>query len=189
MRIITFDLGTKTGWAVKDDYLQVSGTEILASAKEIAMQAKAHKDRCCDIRFQRIQNLVQGYLPAAIVAFEDVEFSTFTYQTQLWAGLRTALILACMGEENPPEIVAVPVGTLKKFATGRGNATKEMMAISLAQQDPTRYFMGTITLPRSKPFEQIVKSCRTASGSVCLDDNEVDAIHLLRYIMWRNKLS
>lgn len=189
MRIITFDLGTKTGWAVKDDDLQVSGTKILASAKEIAAQAKAHKDRCCDIRFQRIQNLVQGSLPAAIVAFEDVEFSTFTYQTQLWAGLRTALILACMGDENPPEIVAVPVGTMKKFATGRGNATKEMMALSLAQQDPKRYFMGTVTVQRRKPFEAIVKYQGTVGGSVFMDDNEVDAIHLLRYIMWRNKLS
>jgi hypothetical protein len=59
-----------------------------------------------------------------VVVFEDVQFSSYTSQTQLWASYRTAVWLA-FGKTSLIE--CVDVKTLKKFACN-GNATKEMMA-------------------------------------------------------------
>lgn len=58
-----------------------------------------------------------------LVIFEDVEFSSYTLQCQMWASFRTVAWLTF------PEVFfeCVPVQTLKKFATGHGGATKDMM--------------------------------------------------------------
>jgi len=168
MRTLALDLGTRTGWALHsqaDDMdnspIFESGTWVLATPKEITTQAKADKSRCCDVRFQRLQDYITALGFVDEIVFEDVEFSTYTYQTQLWAGFRTVVSLRYL--RQCPKITAVPVGTLKKFATGRGNADKKAMAIALDRALP--YFKTRSPAP---------------------DDNEVDAIHLLRYALWNN---
>ena len=157
MRILALDLGTTTGWALQDDDLRASGSWQLATPKEIREQAKADKNRCCDCRFGRLQSHVHKLAPIGVIYFEDVEFSTYTYQTQLWAGFRTVLTL--MYPSFVPKLVAVPVGTLKQFATGKGNATKDMMEQALRLDS---YYKSKVAL-------------------TLVDDNEVDALHLLRY--------
>jgi hypothetical protein len=167
MRILALDLGTKTGWALADDDLISSGTWVLATRGEIAKQAKEGKDRCCDRRFKLLQALIRDQFPLGAIYFEDVEFSTFTYQTQLWAGFRT--VVSLMYPNRVPKVVAVPVGTLKKFATGKGNASKEMMAQSLQRYDSGRFILS------------LTATDSAGKWGKRMDDNEVDALHLLRY--------
>lgn len=136
MTIIALDLGTHTGWALLDKELS-AGTKILASSKEVTAWGKSRLTRRNDPRIQRLfdflQELVVKYAPS-MALFEDVEFSTYTKQTQLWASFRAALWLVCSANNIPVE--CVPVTTLKKFATGHGGATKEMMMDALFKQYP-----------------------------------------------------
>lgn len=162
--MLALDLGTKTGWALLNrEGIVVSGTLVLAKAKEI----KEQNGRELDCRYCRLAEFVSSMVKSngvEVLGFEDVEFSSYTAQTQLWASLRAAVWATGCGLPSL-EIEAVPVGTLKKFATGHGNATKDMMAASLKRSHP-EFFIG------SQP-----------------DDNEVDAIHLLHYIqkLWNSQ--
>lgn len=155
--ILALDLGSKTGYAYQTRAGAItSGTWRLATAKEL----KEQEGREGDCRFCRlVENVREIVLREGIetLGFEDVQFSTYTAQTQLWATFRGAVWL--LGCQIPTLTVeAVPVGTLKKFATGHGAATKDMMAAALRRTHP-EFFHG-----------------RTP------DDNEVDALHLLRYL-------
>lgn len=155
MRILALDLGTKTGWALLDGEVITGGTWTLAKPKEIATQKAANLHRCCDMRPARLMAFIRGVMPVDEIYFEDVQFLSTQYQAQLWASLRCIVTLLY------PEvgIVAVPVGTLKKFATGFGNAKKEQMAAAL---------VGGIMVANEK-----------GDGFRAMDDNEVDARHLL----------
>lgn len=103
----------------------------LATPKEI----KTH-DRAVDsLRFDRlVQHLRElfGRHAALVVAWEDVQFASTLYQVQLWTTLRAAVWAAlhsCGAGPAPfdAQRLAVPVGTLKKFATGSGAADKDRM--------------------------------------------------------------
>ena len=102
----------------------------LATAKEITAWGKERLTRRCDPRARRLYSNIQKFFlrrpdcQPNVVVFEDVEFSTFTLQTQLWSALRTAVWLAV---PQGVLIECVGVSALKKFATGHGGATKEMM--------------------------------------------------------------
>lgn len=185
MRILTLDLGTKTGWALYapddlEDTIQ-SGTWALASARDIREQAAAGKNRTRDVRFFMLRNAIEKLLPLDQVWFEDVEFSTYTYQTQLWAGFRTVVSLLSL----TVDIHCCPVGTLKKFATGRGNANKEAMGTALCSKYPTQYSC-LVSSTSDKVNVRFVKGPEEQRNII--DDNEIDAIHLLRYALWQMNL-
>lgn len=174
--VVAFDLGTKTGVAIRwDGELVHASTTCLASAKELREAKKIDESlRAHDPRAHAAHDLVRGWIeyhdrlnaeaPAGspvfgcALAWEDVQFSTSTAQTQLWASLRTALWLAARTATRWTRH-PIPVGTLKKFATGAGNADKEEMAAALLEKYP-----GEMSLPR------------------LLDDNAVDAIWLSRLV-------
>jgi Holliday junction resolvasome RuvABC endonuclease subunit len=127
---------------------------VLASANEIKQWGRERLTRRCDPRVLRLQKLLRSFPPADVVVFEDVEFSTYTKQTQLWASWRTTLWLT-FGETGCV-MDCVPVTTLKLFATGSGAADKGQMAAALYRQNPEWKNKG-------------------------LDDNAVDAIFLWKW--------
>jgi Holliday junction resolvasome RuvABC endonuclease subunit len=132
--ILALDLGTDTGYAFGETRPD-AGTWHLGSRKEITDWGKLRFTRRCDPRVTRFYRKILSIYPAPdIVVFEDVEFSKYTYQTQLWGSFRGALWCA-FGRPNVI-VECVPVGTLKKFATGHGGAKKEMMATSLFKLYP-----------------------------------------------------
>lgn len=156
MRILALDLGSKTGWALFDNGAETSGTWTLATDKQLKAQKAAGKNRSCDIRARQLKDHLESFFPVPdYVYFEDVMFASTSMQAHLWGGFRAIVSLM-----EPPSIIrAIPVGTLKKFATGHGGATKEMMASSLGKY-------REILSP-----ERILK----------MDDNEVDAYWLMRF--------
>jgi len=134
MIILGLDLGTHTGWAESIAGMRkvTSGTWTLATPKEIKKQGENRGDRDFDIRVKRLaDNLRKNYIYDLIV-FEDVEFVKFRLQAQLWASFRAAAWLA-----PATKFLSVPVGTLKKFATGWHSATKEQMAEALMRRYPS----------------------------------------------------
>lgn len=154
-RILALDLGTKTGVAWNFGPLPGATTLKLATDKEVAAWGKSRLTRRCDPRIERLYRFVhEKAQPADIVVFEDVDFSTYTYQTQLWASFRTAVWLACL-TNSAAILECVPVTTLKKFATGSGLADKSAMRKALFTQ-----------FPQTRPD---------------LDDNAIDALWILKW--------
>lgn len=178
---LALDLATATGYAYNDIREAVptsnrflAGTIRLQEPDEITKARRLRMDRRCDVRVIRLFDWLRG-LPFEpdIVVFEDVQFQSYTQQCQLWSSLRAAVWLAF--NHAPINIECVPVATLKKFATGHGGATKQMMCDALWRQYPDRFgpsqkkesvwdFFGMAAGPSGSPQR--------------LDDNAVDAIWL-----------
>lgn len=134
MNILALDLGTDTGYAFgdTDGSAFIMGTWKLATAKEVSAWGKQRITRRRDPRPRRLCDKIMSrvWVPDLIV-FEDVQFASSTYQTQLWASLRTG-VWTCFGD--CVKFDCVSVGTLKKFATGNGSAKKEDMARAFMKQ-------------------------------------------------------
>lgn len=163
MNILALDLGTKTGFAYNDgDDLQI-GTITLATPKELAEAKKNRMDRRQDIRVMRLHEKLQLLMlafPFKFVVFEDVEFSSFTKQTQLWASLRAAVWTA-VGHDAAMECVNVT--RLKKLTTGSGSADKKAMAAWLVMNNTDRLAWKGYTVVDKKTGKE-------------LDDNALDAL-------------
>ena len=168
MDILALDIGTHTGWAYNRGRAFHAGTWDLASASEITTWGKQRLTRRQDPRACRMLDNIRlfGYFDA--VVFEDVQFVRSQMQGQLWASLRAAVWLAHC-EAGATFLEAVPVATLKKFATGGGSATKERMCGALIQAD-NRYAKAA--------KEDCVRDLKTNTE---LDDNAVDAIWLWKW--------
>lgn len=176
MNILALDLGSKTGFASNIDaggrFLVnsfICGTWKLATDKELAIARTKRMDRRRDPRVTELFSRLIAAKDACniqAVVFEDVQFSSYTLQTQLWSSLRAAVWLAF----DSAIIECVPVSTLKKYATGNGAATKEEMACALCRHDP-RFKIGK---DRKGKF---VVVC----GNEIVDDNGVDAAWIHRW--------
>lgn len=163
MNTLALDLGTATGYTYSDPYDGlVCGTWKLASPKEVAAWGKDRLTRRFDPRVSRLFDLVSALHARhkfGVLVFEDVQFASSTYQVQLWASLRAAAWLACNTGNPRPYFDAVPVATLKKFATGSGSADKDQMLTAAKRKKLLDDFDG-------------------------LDDNAVDSLHLFD---WANQ--
>jgi hypothetical protein len=127
LNILALDLGTATGYAYNRGDEFFCGTWQLATAKEIRQCGKDRLNRRKDPRIEKLCETLTELGKFDLVVFEDVQFSSYTAQTQLWSSLRSAVWLCA----SAPHFDCVPVGTLKKFATGNGAATKENMMMAL----------------------------------------------------------
>lgn len=141
--ILALDLGTKTGWAgVSLDKSIVSGTKNFAQGKFAGG----------GMRFLAFDQWLNGEFNGIIteVVFEAVRRHIGTDAAHIYGGLLAILTKWC--EQHSIPYQGVPVGTIKKHATGRGNAKKDEM----------------IAAAKSWGFNP-------------KDDNEADALALLRW--------
>lgn len=171
--ILALDIATNTGWAYRGvDGTVSAGCWCLQKSEDTTKAAKLRKDRTLDARvptlyhqlreFWNTHQIEKGHHnPVDFLVFEDVPFSTYTKQTQLWSSLRAAVWLFCYNYNVARD--CCPVSTLKLFATGHGNAPKLAMV-----EAATKAFPGL-------DFK--------------LDDNAADAIHLLRWAIILTKHS
>ena len=145
--ILALDLGTTTGWAMRGhDGLITSGT---ASFRPRRFDGGG-------MRYLRFVNwlteLDQLAGPIATIWFEEVRRHAGTDAAHVYGGLMATL--TAWAEMRGVPYQGVPVGTIKKHATGKGNASKAMM-IEAAQ----------------------------ARGHRPVDDNEADAIAILHWAL------
>lgn len=135
MNILALDLGSTTGFAYGGGPMPVVNSKTWATARELRDMRARRLDRRGDIRIIRFFDWLTDLHAAAkfdAIVFEDVQFSSSTAQTQLWSSFRTTVWLAF-----PNTLIeAVPVGTLKKYATGSGAADKNLMMWALRKQWP-----------------------------------------------------
>jgi crossover junction endodeoxyribonuclease RuvC len=117
-RILAVDLGTTTGFVAGTLDHHVSGTWDL----------KPNRYDGGGMRFVRFRQKLGEVLAAykfEIVAYEEVRRHLGTDAAHVYGGLQAILTAFC--EENSIPYEAVPVGTIKKYATGKGNAKKDAM--------------------------------------------------------------
>jgi hypothetical protein len=167
MNILALDLGTKTGWAMHHAMLpnDDAGTWSLASRAQIVEAIEKRMDRRQDPRFVRLLIFIKQFRSSFPnidwIVFEDVEFVKSRMQAHLWATWRAAIW--CQQGVN---IDCLSTGKLKAFATGSGSADKDKMARALTM-DP-RYILDK-------------DGVKDTLRNKILDDNAVDAVHLLNW--------
>ena len=143
--ILALDLGTKTWMAVYEPPGIVTDTVSFQPRKGELEGSRFHKFyhylsvRKCLFNFEKVY-------------YEEVRRHAGVQAAHMYGGFRAVLLMWCV--ENNIPCIGVGVTTIKKFGTGKGNATKEMMI---------------------KSAEEL--------GYRPVDDNAADALHLLRYAL------
>lgn len=146
MRILALDLGTKTGWALSQ---YTAGVRHITSGVQSFSPGRFEGG---GMRFLRLGawleevNKLCGGVQA--IYFEEVRRHASTDAAHAYGGYMGKLTEWC--ELNHVPYQGVPVGTIKKHATGKGNASKEEM------------------MAKAK-----------ARGHTPKDDNEADALAIL----------
>lgn len=146
MTILALDLGTTTGWALSAGGIIMSGTWNLEPSRYDGGGMRF-------VKFKSRLNEIHAANAVEHVGFEEVRRHAGTDAAHVYGGLMAVLTEWC--ESHAPKIPyeGIPVGTIKKFATGNGRAGKPLM----------------IAAARSWGFEPT-------------DDNEADALALLHYL-------
>ena len=121
MKLLALDLGTKTGWA-----LYVGPGAIFSGAWDL----KPSRFSGGGMRFVRFVGFLTELHKSVgydRVVFEEVRRHMSTDAAHVYGGLMATLTMFCEDKGLPYE--GVPVGTIKKSWTGKGNASKaEMVA-------------------------------------------------------------
>lgn len=122
--ILALDLGTNSGWALRDDAGQItSGTHSFRPGRFEGGGMRY-------LRFTRwLDELAGNSGTFAMVFFEEVRRHAATDAAHVYGGLMASLTAWCELRSIPYE--GVPVGTIKKHATGKGNAPKEAMIAAM----------------------------------------------------------
>ncbi|MBP8789521.1 MAG: hypothetical protein KBH41_19065 [Azonexus sp.] len=145
--ILALDLGTTTGWAVLADGTITSGSQSF----------KPQRFEGGGMRFLKFKRWLFdmsccGTYPLDAVYFEEVRRHAGVDAAHAYGGFMAHLMAWCEHHDIPYQ--GVPVGTIKKHATGKGNAGKSEMLASA----------------QSRGFNPE-------------DDNEADALALLDWAM------
>jgi hypothetical protein len=116
--ILALDLGTTTGWALMPpDGVATSGT---ASFRPTRYDGGG-------MRFLRFRNWLEQIRTYAgrieAIYFEEVRAHAGTDAAHIYGGFLATLTAWCEQQVVPYQ--GVPVGVIKQFITGRGNASKE----------------------------------------------------------------
>jgi len=118
MRILALDLGTTTGWAFSADGSTDYGLWNL--------QPSRHED--AGMRWFKLRNSLNelfGNGDLDLVVYEEVAAHKGTAAAHIYGGLVAHLQYWC--SEHNIRYTGVPVGTIKKHATGKGNSGKQAM--------------------------------------------------------------
>ena len=145
--ILALDLGTQTGWALRDrDCAVTSGSE---SFKPQRFEGGGMRY----LRFKRwLTEIKQSCDGIDAVYFEEVRRHLGVDAAHVYGGLMATLTAWCEHHQIPYE--GVPVGTIKRHISGKGNASKDEVIRAVGEL-----------------------------GFHVSDDNEADAIALLHLAM------
>lgn len=143
---LALDLGTSTGWAIKTKSGITSGTQSF----------KTKRIEGAGMKYLRFRKWLDMNLHHGIdeVYFEEVRRHVGTDAAHTFGAMSGTLMAWC--EENEIPYSSVPVGQIKKFWVGRGNASKQEM----------------INAAKAKGFDVV-------------DDNHADALALLHCVIER----
>ena len=143
MTLLALDLGTTTGWAVQSDGRIVSGSECFRPQRFEGGGMRY-------LRFQRWLDQLHVLTGFQEVAFEEVRRHAAVDAAHAYGGFLATLTAWCEARNVPYR--GVPVGTVKRHWTGKGNAPKAAMI-----------------------------EAAVARGFMPADDNEADALAILHW--------
>lgn len=149
--ILALDLGTQTGWAL----IGRDGT--INSGSQSFKPQRFEGGGMRFLRFKRwLTEIKQFGRGIDQVVFEEVRRHAGVDAAHAYGGFLGQLTAWCEHHQIPYQ--GVPVGTIKKHATGKGNASKEEMILAVR-----------------------------ANGHQPADDNEADALALLVWAIANNQ--
>ena len=150
--ILALDLGTTTGWALRgSDGHITSGSESFRPQRFEGGGMRFLRFKRWLTELKAVTNGIDA------LHFEEVRRHVSTDAAHAYGGFLATLTAWCEHHQIPYQ--GVPVGTIKKHATGKGNASKDEM----------------------------VASAR-ARGHAPADDNEADALALLHWAIEQHAL-
>ena len=123
MTLLALDLGTRTGWAL--------ATNPLAYGYSDFRPGRYEGGGMRFLRFTRFLDDLCKSTPITEVAYEEVRAHAGVDAAHVYGGLMAHLQSWC--EEHAIPYQGYPVGTIKRFATGRGNAPKSAMLDAVAK--------------------------------------------------------
>ena len=143
--ILALDLGTTSGWALRDR------TGRITSGSQSFKPQRFEGGGMRYLRFKRwLTEVKQSADGLDAVYFEEVRRHAGVDAAHAYGGFMGQLTAWCEHHGIPYQ--GVPVGTIKKHATGKGNASKDEMMAAMR-----------------------------ARGYLPTDDNEADALALLHW--------
>lgn len=132
MRILALDLATQTGWALSAAGITTSGSQSFHRYTGSQSRPPDHVGQCY-LNFQRwLRDRISTDKPDVIAFEEPMGYMKNAAATNLLHGFRAVVMLnaAYYGIR----VQGYPQPTVKKFATGKGNAKKpEMVAWAMAR--------------------------------------------------------
>jgi hypothetical protein len=141
--VLALDLGTVTGWALRGQNGGItSGTMTFRPSRFEGGGMRYLRFRSWLNEMARISGGLQR------IVFEEVRRHAGTDAAHIYGGFLAHLSAWCEERSIPYE--GIPVGTIKRFATGKGNAPKDAMLAAIR-----------------------------ARGFAPADDNEADAIAIV----------
>ena len=146
-KILALDLGTTTGWALNDQNKQI--TSGVAYFKPQRYEGGGMRY----LRFRRwLEEINEPNSEINQIYFEEVRNHKGCDAAHVYGGLLAHLSAWC--EQNQIPYSGIPVGTIKKHITGKGNSSKEL----------------------------VIKAIKNL-GFNPIDDNEADALALLDLVV------
>lgn len=143
--ILALDLGTTTGWALRDR------TGRITSGSQSFKPQRFEGGGMRFLRFKRWLTELKAHAEGIdTLVFEEVRRHVSTDAAHAYGGFLATLTAWC--EHHGVPYQGVPVGTIKKHVTGKGNASKDEMMVAMR-----------------------------ARGYQPADDNEADALALLHW--------
>jgi len=118
MNLLALDFGTSMGYAM------VSNGNILSGVLDLKSR-RYEGGGMRYLKFQRWLDELHAAAPLEEVVFEEVRRHIGTDAAHVYGGLLGVMSSWCEKHKVPYE--GIPVATIKKFVTGRGNADKEEM--------------------------------------------------------------
>ena len=150
--ILALDLGTTTGWALRgSDGNITSGSESFRPQRFEGGGMRFLRFKRWLTELKAVTNGIDA------LHFEEVRRHVSTDAAHAYGGFLATLTAWCEHHQIPYQ--GVPVGTIKKHATGKGNAGKDEVTASV-----------------------------TARGHAPGDDNEADALALLHWAIAQHDL-
>lgn len=132
MKILALDLGTRCGWSVFQGPTHIaSGTWVLQSDRQRRFEGAGMKWLRLRNHLDEVSELAGAF---DRVAVEEVRRHAGTDAAHAYGGALAVVTAWCEERKVPYE--AVPVGNIKKAATGKGNAKKDAMIEAARAQWP-----------------------------------------------------
>lgn len=150
---LALDLAITTGWAAASICPPNPNVQIQSGVQEFAINSRIEGAGMRYLRFSRWLDEMHRLLHLERLSFEEVKQRPLSVAAgHMYGGFMATLTAWCESNNVPYE--GIPVGTIKKHATGKGNAGKEE-----------------------------VKKAMRAKGHSPSDDNEADALAQLYLVL------